>query len=570
MQSGLIGSGGKRFPSSLLVVILLACLAAGCASVATRPVPKPSGAGAPPPEATTPRAPASAAPVEPRPGQAEAAEGQLVAEDAVPAEEQDTPEEEAEKVPSPIDDLAVTPPEPAPEQLEKELKLVEEEAPAFDIPMIVNEKVVTWLDYYTGRHRERFEAGLVRSGRYLSMIHRVFEQAGLPKDLAYMAHVESAYKYRAYSRAGAKGIFQFIAATGRRYGLKRDAWVDERSDPEKATRAAAAYLQDLYAEFGDWYLALAAYNAGEGKIRRGLRSTGAGDFWELARTRAIRTETKNYVPAILAATLISKDPAKYGFKFDPDAPLAYDTIEVRGAVDLRVLARCAGTDLETLKELNPALRRSQTPPGRTTGIRVPSGTSAETLTALAKVPQSERVLSHRHIVRKGETLSTIARRYGTSVASIQQANRLGRKTLLRAGRELVIPTWAGRGYPAAALEADGVPDEPRSQTSYRVKKGDTLSSIARRFHTTSQAIAAASGIRVGHVLHVGTRLKIPGSASAGGANGSAPMTHTVRRGESLWGIAARYKTSIEHLCALNSISRDETLVPGTRLTIRTD
>ena len=275
--------------------------------------------------------------------------------------------------PSPLDELATTTPQLTPGQLEQERSLIDYAGLKFDIPFVVNDRVIGWVDFFTNRNREKFIPGLVRSGRFLPMIQRIFEEEGLPKDLAYMAHVESAYKVNAFSRAKAKGIFQFIAGTGRRYGLRIDTWVDERSDPEKATRAAAAYLKDLYAMFGDWYLAMAAYNAGEGKIQRVINRTGQRDFWAIASSRVLRNETVNYVPAILAATLISKDPKRFGLEFEPEPPIEYETIRVEGSVHLKVLARCAGIDFETMQKLNPALRRRQTPAG-TTDVRVPPGT----------------------------------------------------------------------------------------------------------------------------------------------------------------------------------------------------
>jgi membrane-bound lytic murein transglycosylase D len=446
----------------------------------------------------------------------------------------------------------------------------------FDIPIVTNKKVAFWLDYYSNRNGKSFLPGLVRSGRYIPMFRRIFEEEGLPQDLVYMAHVESAYKTTAYSRARARGVWQFIAATGRRYGLRIDYWVDDRLDPEKSAYAAAAYLKDLYAEFGDWYLALAGYNAGEGKIRRALRKTGKKDFWGIANTRYIRRETKNYVPAIIAATMISKEPAKYGFEFEPDSPVPYETVEIDGAADLRVLAKCAGTDFETMRDLNPALRRYQTPPYATTSVHVPPGAGSRTIAALRDVPEDQRVLYARHKVRRGETLSGLSRKYGVTVSAIQQANKMGRRTMIREGHTLVIPTVAASNYPAGGsydVDASAVDGEV---IVYRVRRGDTLYGIARRYRTTAASIAAASGIRVDKLLQIGERLKvIPGVRSSTEARrivqrGPSPggtVTHTVRRGDSLWRIASRYKTTVDKLCSLNSISRNSILHPGTKLTV---
>src|SRR6185503_1008252 len=288
-----------------------------------------------------------------------------------------------------------------------------------------------------------------------------------------------------------------MAGTGRMYGLRQDYWIDERSDPEKCTRAAARYLKDLYAMFGDWHLAMAAYNGGPGRVSRAMAQTRATDFWSLALTSRIRKETKNYVPAILAATLISKNPEKYGFSFKPEPPLEYDTIDVDGAVDLRVLARLAESDGDTLHSLNPALRRHQTPPDRVTAIRVPKGTGVSTLAALMELPPSERIIVLYHHVRRGDTLSRIASRYGVSVASIQRENKMGKRTVVHAGQTLRVPT-GGVGAPATWSEEPVASARTKPRTTggtilYRVRRGDTLTHVASRYSTTTASIAAANG-----------------------------------------------------------------------------
>ena len=449
---------------------------------------------------------------------------------------------------------------------------------AFDYPITRNKKVLFWLDYYTDRVPHDFVKGLERSGRYMSMFRRIFAEAGVPRDLVYMAHVESGYKTTAYSRARAKGIFQFISATGRHYGLRIDYWVDERSDPEKSARASAAYMRDLYDEFGDWYLALAAYNAGEGRVRRAVRRSGSKDFWTISgSTRHLRRETRNYVPAIIAATLISKDPVKYGFAdVNYAETVYYDSVKIEGAADLRVLAKCAGTDFDTMRLLNPALRRYQTPPGATTDVRVPVGAGETTLAKLAEVPSNERVLYARHRVRRGDTLSTLARSYGVSVRAIQDTNRMGRSTMIRVGRTLVIPTVAVRNYPGSSPlgAADVVSGE---RVTYRVRRGDTLSRLARRYGSSPRSIAAASGIGLHSTLSIGQRLTVvPGVRSPsearriarGGSASASGSTYTVRRGDSLWKIANRHQTTVARLCSLNGISSKKVLMPGTRLVVR--
>lgn len=478
---------------------------------------------------------------------------------------------------SPLDELARVDPEASPSEPEESRDLVVNEAPTFDIPIEVNDRVLAWVERYSKDHKRAFEAGLARSGRYMPMFRKIFEEAGLPQDLVYMAHVESGYKTSAYSRAHAKGIFQFIAPTARRYGLRVDYWVDERSDPEKSARAAAAYMTKLYEEFGDWYLALAAYNAGEGKVRRALARSGKSDFWGIAATRHLRRETKNHVPAILAATLLSKEPQKYGLKYEPEALFEYDTIAVDGAADLRVLAKCAGTDLATMKRLNPALRRHQTPPDGRTDVRVPLGSGATSRAALDAIPAGERVLWTLHRVRRGDTLSGIAQKYGVGVRAIQQSNGMGRRTLIRVHQTLKIPTSSATRY--ADLADDVASTGERGElVVYRVRRGDTLYGISRRFGTSPGAIAAANDIPVHGLLSIGQRLTVVrGVRSVSQARQVAQGTtssrsggkviHTVRRGDTLWHIASVYRTSVNALCSMNQISPNTILHPGRKLTV---
>lgn len=483
--------------------------------------------------------------------------------------------EESPPTPSPLDELAEIGPELPRGGLEQERAALGSKPIEFDIPVELNDTVLGWVDFFTTRYREKFLRGLIRSGRYLPMIWDIFRAEGLPLDLAYLVHVESAYQPEALSRARARGLFQFIASTARRYGLRVDGWVDERVDPEKATRAAAAYLKDLYAMFGDWHLALAAYNAGEGKVQRSLSRTGAADFWSLSGTSALSRETRSYVPAILAATVISKDPTRFGFEFEPDPPLEYDTIRVEGAADLRVLARCAGVDFETMRALNPALRRLQTPPDGVTEVRVPRGSAEKTLAALERIPPGSRVLVTYHRVKRGDTLAAIAKRYGVSVAAIQRANGLGPKRLLRVGQVLKIPSGGG-AFAYERRDSGRGPTARGDTLIYRVQPGDTLSGIARRHGSSVEAIARASGIRANSILRVGQRLRIPAVRAANGAPADPRTaqhpraTHTVRRGETLWRIATLYGMSVAELCALNGIREDAVLVPGTKLAVATD
>lgn len=372
-----------------------------------------------------------------------------------------------------------------------------------DLPVELNDRVLACIDLYQGRLREWFSQALARGGRYLPSIRKVFQEEGIPQDLAYTALVESAFKNTALSRAKARGMWQFIPATGRRFGLQQDWWVDERGDFEKATHAAARYLKELHGIFGDWNLALAAYNAGEAKIVRGIERYQVYDFWSLARTNGIRRETKNYVPMIHAAIVVAKSPERYGFSVEADPELAFETVTVAGAVDLRTVAECAGAGLDDLRTLNPALRRLATPSGRSFDVRVPAGTAAAAGRCLEELPAEKRASFRTHVVARGQTLASIARRYGTRVEDIAQANGLSVKRPLARGTELIIPIPA-RPVPAGAapvaqararVPAAGSGASAADRISYRIRPGDTLGSIADRYGVSVREIQTWNGLR---------------------------------------------------------------------------
>ena len=249
--------------------------------------------------------------------------------------------------------------------------------PRFDIPMVINDRVVAWMEYFQGAGRRHFTRYLKRSGRYLPLMRQILIEEGLPQDLVYIAMIESGFNMHARSRANAVGSWQFIRATGRRYGMRADGWVDERRDPYRATRAAASYFRDLYGEFGDWYLAMAAYNAGEGRVRKAIRTTGSRNFWHIARHhRALHAETRDYVPKFIAAAIIAKMPDRFGFaEVVLDQPVEFETGKVETQTDLAVIAKCAGVGRDAVFDLNPHLVRGATPPGaRHYKIRLPTGT----------------------------------------------------------------------------------------------------------------------------------------------------------------------------------------------------
>ena len=353
-----------------------------------------------------------------------------------------------------------------------------------------------------------------RGQKHLPHIQEVFASEGVPRDLAYLAMVESAFRPVAYSRAKAKGVWQFISATGKRYGLQQDWWVDERSDTEKATRAAARYLKDLYDMFGDWNLAMAAYNAGEGKIQRGIERYKTNDYWKLRQTRALRRETKNYVPLILAAVVVAKAPEKYGIVVQPEEPTPIERVPVEGAVDLRVIAECTEAPVEALQELNPELRRRATPAGRTFDVRVPAGTGVALTECLAAVPPEKRVRFRTHVVSRGQTLATIARANGVKTRDIADANGLRMDRRLAVGTELIIPvdprlSAAPARKPApqptappATLQADT--SDRAVRIAYKIKPGDTLAGIASQHRTTVRSLQQWNGLRGTRITAGGT------------------------------------------------------------------
>ncbi len=369
------------------------------------------------------------------------------------------------------------------------------EAESLDLPIELNEAVLSCLDLYQGRLRDWFETALSRGQKHLPHIREVFAQEGIPQDLAYVALVESAFKPTAYSRAKAKGVWQFISATGKRYGLAVDWWVDERSDPEKATRAAARYLKDLHGLFGDWNLALAGYNAGEGKVLRAMKRYRTDDFWTLRQTKGLRRETKNYVPLIHAAVVIAKAPERYGFTVTPEEGPDFERVPIEGALDLRVIAECAGEPVEEIRTLNPELRRLATPADRTFALRVPAGRGMAVTECVSSLPPEKRVNFRKHVVRRGQTLAGIARANGVAARDIAEANNLPPAKRLRPGTELIIPIPAKPRVAQVRREAaPEAPDAP-GRVRYRIQPGDTLASIAAQYGTTVRELQSWNGLQ---------------------------------------------------------------------------
>jgi membrane-bound lytic murein transglycosylase D len=332
--------------------------------------------------------------------------------------------------------------------------------------------------------------GLERLGLYRPMMERILMDEEVPLDLVFLAQAESAFLPRAISRAKARGMWQFISSRGKEYGLRQTWWIDERSDPEKSTRAAARHLSDLYDQFKDWPLAMAAYNAGPVRVSKALKKTGATTFWQLADKKALPKETINYVPTILAFAIIGRDPEQYGFNLEPQPPLQTERVELEKATDIRVIAENLEIPVDQLKELNPHVLRWTTPPDDSEfELILPKGYSEKFLDKVASLPDNERIIWRYHNVKKGETLSVIARNYGVSVNDLTQANRITTKTSLKIGQELLIP-MSGATRPSASATSASRPALAAAKTasatpsSYKVKRGDTLTGIAAKFNVT--------------------------------------------------------------------------------------
>src|SRR2546425_1390931 len=394
--------------------------------------------------------------------------------------------QETPAVPAPIDEVAeMTFP------VDPRLKDRAEEAAknfSHDLPLTVNDQVLSFLNFFqTPRGRAIVETGLRRAGRYREMISRVLREEGLPQDLIYLAQAESAFQPLALSRAGARGIWQFVAYRGQQYGLHHTWWVDERQDPEKATRAAAQHLRDLYRLFGDWYLAMAAYNCGPGNVQKGIERTGYADFWELYKRKVLPRETKNYVPIIIALTLIAKDAAHYGIQAEPEAPVATDVVKPGRAIDLRLVAETIDVDVETLRSLNPSLLRMATPDDPAYVLHLPKGTAQKFSAEIADIPPEKWVSWRRHRVETGETLSSLAKKYHVTAPAIAAANSLGRNDVLSPGDKLIIPASQPVGETKSRL------------VRYRVRKGDTLGGIADQFSVNPEQIRKWNGLKTARV-----------------------------------------------------------------------
>jgi membrane-bound lytic murein transglycosylase D len=493
---------------------------------------------------------------------------------------------EPKSEPAPIDeanDLTPTVDKNVRAKAEAEIKFTHS-----DLPLMMTDQVAGYINYFSTRGRGTVERALARSGRYEDMIRRTFREQGVPQDLIYLAEAESGFHPLAVSRAGARGMWQFMGSRAKGYGLQRSYWVDDRQDPEKSTRAAAHHLKDLYNQFGDWYLAMAAYNSGPGTVQSAVKRTGYADFWELYNRNVLPKETRNYVPIILAVTIMAKNPGQYGLDaVVREKPVPYDTVKIDYAIDLRLVAECVDVTAEDLLDLNPSLLRLTTPKvtdnnkDRGFELHLPVGTADKFQTAVAAIPADKRVAWRYHKVLTGETLGSLSRAYGIPIKSIVAANHLDDRTL-EPDSQIIIPFAVSRVSDSSTYA--------RATIHYKVRPGDTVESVAENFGVSPKMLRGWNRIKNNSLagkkvlfLHLpvtpGAEGKVAASkhptpghhlaatAAEPAAAGSATIQHhTVKPGDTLYSIAKSYKTTVE------ALERDNenvaTLRPGMILVIR--
>lgn len=428
-------------------------------------------------------------------------------------------------------------------------------APLSDLPIDVNARVAASIHFFQTRGRETWTTWMRRSGRYRDIILPILREEGLPEDLLYLSMIESGFNPRAYSRARAVGLWQFMKFTGLLEGLTIDHWVDERRDPVKSTRAAAQHLRRLHDRFGDWRLAFAAYNSGPGRVQRAIDAAGSRDYWSLQ----LPEETRNYVPLLMAAAVIARSPETFGFTLpEPEAAIRWEEVRLKRFVHLETATGLLGKGAE-LRALNPELRRPITPPmAKNYRLKVPPGTGKRLLSRLAKLPASDQPGVYEYAVQRGDNLWTIGKAFGVSSTMIAEANGIQRG-LIRPGQTLFIPVQGGRA------PADG--------RTHTVRSGESLWTISRKFGTSIANLRRWNGltdsvIRPGQKLTVGsapTRLKTA-NRSVSTTNDQGRLTHQVRGGESLWSIARQYEVKIDDLRTWNSLS-GSLIKPGQTLVV---
>jgi membrane-bound lytic murein transglycosylase D len=483
---------------------------------------------------------------------------------------------EQKSEPAPIDEANEVTNYPVDPNL-KAKATAEMQATHSDLPLMMTDQVAGYINYFSTRGRGTLERALARSGRYREMIERILKEEGVPQDLIYLAQAESGFHPYAVSRAGARGIWQFMGSRARAYDLHHDIWMDERQDPEKSTRAAARHLKDLYNQFGDWYLAMAAYNSGPGTVQSAVKRTGYADFWELYRRNVLPKETRNYVPIIVAVTIMAKNPEQYSLDdVNPDPEMLYDTVKITYPIDLRLVAECIDVPLAQLQDLNPSLLRLTTPKGRF-DLHLPIATLEKYQAAIASIPPDMRVWWRYHKLIPGDTMMSVARNYHTTVKAIAEANQLEANAEIESGARLVIPIAPGKHTSGDSQTY------AKRLTIYHVRKNDTVQTVADNLGVPPTTIRrwnrlkgdSLAGRRVLYVhLPVSpteaaaTPLRASKSKQTSHlvpAKSDSPLHHTVKPGETLYSIANNYRTSVAAIKQTNA--HLATLRPGMVLVI---
>jgi membrane-bound lytic murein transglycosylase D len=469
----------------------------------------------------------------------------------------------------------------------------------YDFPITINRQVELYLELFQGKQRKYFSSWLSRSGRYLPMMHAELEAAGLPLDLAYLSMIESGFNQRAYSRSRAVGLWQFMAGTGREYGLAITRYVDERRDAEKSTKAAVTYLKHLYEEFDDWYLAVAAYNGGPGTMRSAIRRSKSKDFWKIAEKRYLKLETKRYVPKLIAAILIAKEPEKYGFadvSYDP--PLSWETFPVGPGLSLDAVALLTDSNGKEIKMLNQELKTGKTPLDQEKYVlKIPTGTREVAERNLPRLHSVVTTEYKTHIVREKESLAQICRRYNINTTTLLKVNNLKSNKLVVDSR-LRIP-YRTIHYRILPEGMDGVIAAKNDLVLHTIRRGETISKISKQYQVPAELIVAWNGLPSVHRITAGQQLalylnngaELPSANSAETARTSgtasqlmvlsntkkfapAPQRsaevytwYLVKSGDSLWTISRRFNTSPADIRKWNNL-KSNLIHPGSRLKVK--